>query len=65
MQKTVWHLSYAGRLRRKRITLIPSYFLHLGTPTSERLQAGQAPRILTKDEQENMRIVCRVSSLLL
>ncbi|KIJ45955.1 hypothetical protein M422DRAFT_29598, partial [Sphaerobolus stellatus SS14] len=32
-----------------------------GIPTSERLRAGQAPRILTKEEQEKMRTVCRLA----
>jgi len=49
----------------RRIKLISPWFLHLGIPTSERLRAGQAPRILTKEDQERMRIVCRVCSRLL
>ncbi|KAF8582672.1 methionine aminopeptidase [Ramaria rubella] len=31
-----------------------------GIPKSERLRAGQAPRILTKVEQEKMRTACRI-----
>ncbi|KAF8486479.1 methionine aminopeptidase [Gautieria morchelliformis] len=32
-----------------------------GIPTSERLRSGQPPRILDKNEQEKMRVVCRLA----
>lgn len=31
-----------------------------GVPTSESRRAGQPPRILTPEEQEKMRVVCKV-----
>lgn len=33
---------------------------HEGIPISEDKRAGQAPRILTLEEQEKMRVVCKV-----
>lgn len=33
---------------------------HEGIPISEDKRAGSAPRILTLEEQEKMRVVCRV-----
>lgn len=40
-----------------------SMLLLLGQPISEIKQSGQPPRILSKEEQEKMRTVCRVSTL--
>jgi methionyl aminopeptidase len=44
-------------------TIAPDKYNSEGKPKSELQRIGQAPRILSSEEQEKMRTVCRVSEI--